>query len=86
MRLVVDTNIFVSAALKDSSWPGMVVRSLEASGGLPKTAAGGDGDDRQGNRGQWRRLPSLFHAGQRPCFPEPFLVPLAFVSTFVYYL
>jgi putative PIN family toxin of toxin-antitoxin system len=39
MRLVVDTNIFVSAALKDSSWPGMVIRSLEESGGLLKTAA-----------------------------------------------
>lgn len=39
MRLVVDTNIFVSAALKESSWPGMVIRSLEASGGLLKTAA-----------------------------------------------
>ena len=25
MRLVVDTNVFVSAALKESSWPGMVV-------------------------------------------------------------
>jgi uncharacterized protein len=38
MRLVVDTNIFVSAALKDSSWPGTVVRWIEESGGLLKTA------------------------------------------------
>jgi putative PIN family toxin of toxin-antitoxin system len=38
MRLVVDTNIFVSAALKDSSWPGAVFRWLEESGGLLKTA------------------------------------------------
>jgi uncharacterized protein len=38
MRLVVDTNIFVSAALKDSSWPGTVVRWTEKSGGLLKTA------------------------------------------------
>ncbi len=28
MRLVVDTNIFVSAALKDQSWPGRTVRWL----------------------------------------------------------
>jgi putative PIN family toxin of toxin-antitoxin system len=39
MRLVVDTNIFVSAALKDLSWPGAVVRWLDESGGLLKSAA-----------------------------------------------
>jgi uncharacterized protein len=38
MRLVVDTNIFVSAALKDSSWPGTVVRWIEESGGFLKTS------------------------------------------------
>lgn len=38
MRLVVDTNVFVSAALKESSWPGMVVRWLDRYGGLLKTA------------------------------------------------
>ena len=38
MRFVVDTNIFVSAALKVSSWPGTVFRWLEKSGGLLKTA------------------------------------------------
>jgi uncharacterized protein len=39
MRLVVDTNVFVSAALKESSWPGMVVRWLDKYDGLLKTAA-----------------------------------------------
>ncbi|HEY1935772.1 MAG TPA: PIN domain-containing protein [Acetobacteraceae bacterium] len=39
MRLVVDTNVFVSAALKESSWPGMVVRWLDESGRLLKTGA-----------------------------------------------
>jgi putative PIN family toxin of toxin-antitoxin system len=39
MRFVVDTNIFVSAALKESSWPGAVVRWLDESGGLLKSAA-----------------------------------------------
>lgn len=38
MRVVVDTNVFVSAALKESSWPGMVIRWLDESGGLLKTA------------------------------------------------
>lgn len=37
MRLVVDTNVFISAALKESSWPGMVVRWLDGFGGLLKT-------------------------------------------------
>jgi putative PIN family toxin of toxin-antitoxin system len=37
MRLVVDTNVFVSAALKESSWPAFVVRWLSANGGLLKT-------------------------------------------------
>jgi len=39
MRLVVDTNVFVSAALKESSWPGMVIRWRDKFGGLLKTAA-----------------------------------------------
>jgi putative PIN family toxin of toxin-antitoxin system len=38
MRIVVDTNIFASAALKESSWPGEVVRWLGAAGGLLKSA------------------------------------------------
>lgn len=37
MRLVVDTNVFVSAALKQASWPGNVVRWLDLYGGLLKT-------------------------------------------------
>jgi predicted nucleic acid-binding protein len=37
MRLVVDTNVFVSAALKESSWPAFVVRWLSANGRLLKT-------------------------------------------------
>ena len=37
MRLVVDTNVFVSAALKDASWSGIVVRWLDTYGGLLKT-------------------------------------------------
>jgi predicted nucleic acid-binding protein len=34
MRLVVDTNVFVSAALKRLSWPSDTVRWIETSGGL----------------------------------------------------
>jgi putative PIN family toxin of toxin-antitoxin system len=39
MRLVVDTNVFISAALKQASWPGMVVRWIDRYGGLLKTVA-----------------------------------------------
>ena len=39
MRLVVDTNVIVSAALKEASWPGMVIRWLDEAGGLLKSAA-----------------------------------------------
>jgi predicted nucleic acid-binding protein len=39
MRLVVDTNVFVSAALKDASWPGEVVRWVSEFGGLIKSTA-----------------------------------------------
>jgi putative PIN family toxin of toxin-antitoxin system len=39
MRIVVDTNVFISAAFKETSWPGMVVRWVERFGGLLKTAA-----------------------------------------------
>jgi uncharacterized protein len=38
MRLVVDTNVFVSAALKEASWPGDTVRWVGRHGGLLKTA------------------------------------------------
>ena len=38
MRLVVDTNVLISAGLKASSWPGIVVDWLEKNGGLLKTA------------------------------------------------
>jgi uncharacterized protein len=37
MRVVVDTNIFVSAALKEASWPSVVVRWLDKFGGLLKS-------------------------------------------------
>jgi uncharacterized protein len=37
MRLVVDTNIFVSAALKESSWPSEIARWLDRYGGLLKS-------------------------------------------------
>jgi hypothetical protein len=37
MRLVVDTNIFASAALKRSSWPGELVRWLDGHAGLLKS-------------------------------------------------
>jgi putative PIN family toxin of toxin-antitoxin system len=37
MRAVVDTNVFVSAAIKDASWPALVVRWLDQFGGLLKT-------------------------------------------------
>jgi uncharacterized protein len=39
MRLVVDTNVFVSAALKEVSWPAWTVRWLGRHGGLLKTSA-----------------------------------------------
>ena len=39
MRLVVDTNVFVSAALKESSWPGHTIRLIGRYGGLLKSAA-----------------------------------------------
>lgn len=39
MRIVVDTNIFVSAALKQASWPGAVVRWIPVFGGLLKSAS-----------------------------------------------
>jgi uncharacterized protein len=39
MRLVVDTNVVVSAAFKESSWPGSVVRWLDKFGGLLKSTA-----------------------------------------------
>lgn len=38
MRLVVDTNVFISAPLKQASAPGDVIRWLEAHDGLLKTA------------------------------------------------
>lgn len=37
MRVVVDTNIFASAALKESSWPGELVRWLDGHDGLLKS-------------------------------------------------
>jgi putative PIN family toxin of toxin-antitoxin system len=37
MKLVVDTNVFVSAALKNTSWPGETLRWLDRYGGLLKT-------------------------------------------------
>jgi uncharacterized protein len=39
MRLVVDTNVFVSAALKDSSWPAHTIRWLSKYDGLLKSTA-----------------------------------------------
>jgi putative PIN family toxin of toxin-antitoxin system len=39
MRVVVDTNAFVSAAFKEASWPGMVVRWVDEFGGLLKAPA-----------------------------------------------
>jgi uncharacterized protein len=37
MRLVVDTNIFVSAALKEASWPSETIRWIASYGGLLKS-------------------------------------------------
>jgi putative PIN family toxin of toxin-antitoxin system len=37
MRLVVDTNVFVSAAIKQESWPASVVRWIDRHGGLIKS-------------------------------------------------
>jgi putative PIN family toxin of toxin-antitoxin system len=39
MRLVVDTNVFISAALKDVSLPGSAIRWVWKFGGLLKTPA-----------------------------------------------
>src|ERR1700761_3181982 len=39
MRLVVDTNIFISAALTAASWPANTVRWIEKFGGLLKSEA-----------------------------------------------
>jgi putative PIN family toxin of toxin-antitoxin system len=39
MRTVVDTNIFVSAAIKQASWPASVVRWIDRHGGLIKSKA-----------------------------------------------
>ncbi len=39
MRVVVDTNVFVSAALKESSWPAIVVRWVDNYGTLLKSQA-----------------------------------------------
>ena len=41
MRLVVDTNVFVSAALKESSFPAHTVRWVSLYGGLLKSDATG---------------------------------------------
>jgi predicted nucleic acid-binding protein len=38
MKLVVDSNVFIGAALKESSWRGAVVRWLERFDGLLKTS------------------------------------------------
>jgi uncharacterized protein len=37
MRLVVDTNVFVSAALKEVSWPATTLRWIDRYGGLLKS-------------------------------------------------
>ena len=39
MRLVVDTNVFVSAALKENSLPFLVARWIDQHDGLLKSAA-----------------------------------------------
>ncbi len=39
MRVVVDTNVIVSAAFKESSWPGGVLRWIDNFGVLLKSAA-----------------------------------------------
>jgi predicted nucleic acid-binding protein len=35
MRIVVDTNVFVSAAFKETSWPGVVVKWVDHRRRLP---------------------------------------------------
>jgi putative PIN family toxin of toxin-antitoxin system len=39
MRVVVDTNVIVSAALKESSWPASVIRWVDNFGGLLKSTS-----------------------------------------------
>jgi len=41
MRLIVDTNIFVSAALKEKSLPGIAAHLVAESGVLLKSDGGG---------------------------------------------
>lgn len=53
MRLVVDTKVFVSAALKQLSWPGAVIRWIGTFGGLLKNSATGA---------------QVIEVLQRPCF------------------
>jgi putative PIN family toxin of toxin-antitoxin system len=39
MRIVVDTNVIVGAAFKESSWPGAVIRWVGSFGGLLKSTS-----------------------------------------------
>ncbi len=39
MKIVVDTNVFVSAAFKKNSWPASVVRWIDRHGGFLKSTA-----------------------------------------------
>jgi predicted nucleic acid-binding protein len=39
MRVVVDTNVFISAALKDKSFPALALHVVEQRGTLLKSAA-----------------------------------------------
>ena len=77
MRLVVDTNVFVSAALKESSWPAFVIRWLAARGGLLKTPQTEQEVFAVLQRPRIAEsVPPLFAAGIRPIFAAAELVTI----------
>jgi predicted nucleic acid-binding protein len=55
MRVVVDTNVFVSAAIKQNSLPSLVVRWLDQHGGLLKSIVTEQGVLLVLQRSHWRR-------------------------------
>ncbi len=78
MRIVVDTNVFVSAALKESSWPATVVRWVERNGGLLKTPATEQELLLVLERPRFAaKIPPVFVANLRRLFAAAELVPIS---------
>ncbi len=77
MRLVVDTNVFVSAALKESSWPGAVIRWVGRYGGLLKTISTEKEVFAVLERPRIaKNMPPIFKAGLRQIFADAELVTI----------